>query len=545
MNKFNRLIPLALFLVIVVPFSFFADFYTRGEGREALNVKSACEGELLWPKNYDGLRSSKPPMYYWISCPFYKLWVSEFSVRLPSVISAFLVLWVCLYHLGRVIGERPSIIAALLLSTSPAFISNAEIARLDMLHSGSLALAWISLIISNRYSLAVYSGLFLTISTLTKGPVALVLTALSFGIMFVFLKDRRLAWRAIVSMGVATALSALWYVVVYSNFGKSFIQVFWQENINRFFGDNVPHSKNAAEFIFLALLGLSPVSLCLLAVKLLLWYKTCSSTFSRKKISLAAIRESLNRFIADDRLIFKLAVACLAPIIFYSFSEGKRPAYALVSVIFASIIIGTWADKLKRVEKIQFFKIFDRFALICIFGLTTVSLISVVCVFLSEDQFIRSNLSFTVKALIFSLFVAVYYIWLRRFYLYNPFTSFLSSAVTISAVCIFLFNTVLGVSVSKILSHKNLASWIKNINKQNIPVYSYDYEYYATKFYLHEKIESFKPFKSPPMLVIMPEASLKKFAEKIWFGRRIPEVYATYPGRVDKIRNKTVVIKIE
>ncbi len=128
----------------------------------------------------------KPPLVYWLTALSFKaLGATEAAARLPSAVSALAGVFLA-YALGRRLwGPGPGVLGAMVLARTAGYVALGRILTLDMTFS-----LWLSLGIGLGY-LALSRGqnrlwpwayLALALAVLTKGPVALVLAGLSWGL---------------------------------------------------------------------------------------------------------------------------------------------------------------------------------------------------------------------------------------------------------------------------------------------------------------------------------------------------------------------------
>ncbi|MCS7092778.1 MAG: glycosyltransferase family 39 protein, partial [Patescibacteria group bacterium] len=529
-----------LYLIIVIPFAWLADFYTRGEAREALNALGACNGEWLWPIGYDENRSSKPPLYYWLVCLFSLSNLNELFIRLPSVLAGLGVLIVFYIVCARSFGELTALVGGLLCLTSPMFISLSEVARLDMLHSALLAITWLTFAFKSKIIGFVVGSLCLTGSVLTKGPVALILTGLVLALFFVFTRDRNVLFHFAFIIFVSVIISSFWYLAVYFEFGDNFLRVFVRENLYRFFGSEVPHSKSAIEFLLIFFLGLGPIVCISLVVRLVKVWKN----WDILKLSINGFDSFSKKFAKNRNLVWFLLCAII-PLLFYSFSSGKRPAYALVSaffIIFLSSLIFLSQD---RFEKILFKRLFKViFLFVVLVGLFVSAVLLTIrlswgyeVLVYTEDLLIACLLGFLMLFILF-----------RKFHwagIINPFTGFRKASLVLSLTSMIVFNTFCGVLISKLLSHERFADWIRKINANNLPVFSWNYQFYGAEFYLGQKIRTKKERVSPPYLLLLPEKELENFISQTFRPYKFLPPYARYHGYVDKFEIKPVALMIK
>jgi 4-amino-4-deoxy-L-arabinose transferase-like glycosyltransferase len=128
----------------------------------------------------------KPPLVYWLtSLSLAAFGLNEWAARLPSAVAALAGLYLA-YWLGRTLwGERQGLWGALVLATSGGYLILARLLTLDMVFSFlvnlSIALGYLALS-RERPRLWLWAYLALALAVLVKGPVALVLTGLIWGI---------------------------------------------------------------------------------------------------------------------------------------------------------------------------------------------------------------------------------------------------------------------------------------------------------------------------------------------------------------------------
>lgn len=191
---------LVLFLIAYTWTQPFRDIYGI-EARNALMAREMLEGGLsIIPKALGRPYPDYPPLYFWLetlfSLPFGH--VSTLSVVLPSGLSAvgLLALTFCL---GREIRPRTGWLSALILATIPSFWLEASSATIDMLLAFNVTAGIVCLYFRDtqghskrRMPWTMGIILFLMASFFTKGPIGIVLPAVSWGGYLLFetrLKD--------------------------------------------------------------------------------------------------------------------------------------------------------------------------------------------------------------------------------------------------------------------------------------------------------------------------------------------------------------------
>lgn len=128
----------------------------------------------------------KPPLVYWLTAFSFKLLgPSELAARLPSAAAALGGLLLA-YGLGRVLwGPVPAFLGATVLATSAGYVALGRLLTLDMTFTLLLSLGIVLGYLAMRRSrpgLWPWAYGVLGLATLAKGPVALVLAGLIWGL---------------------------------------------------------------------------------------------------------------------------------------------------------------------------------------------------------------------------------------------------------------------------------------------------------------------------------------------------------------------------
>ena len=128
----------------------------------------------------------KPPLVYWLTALSFKVFgYTEAAARLPSAMSALGGVFLA-YGLGRALwGPGPGILGALVLASTAGYVALGRILTLDMtfalyLNLG-IGLGYLALS-RGQARLWLWAYLALALAVLTKGPVALVLAGLVWGL---------------------------------------------------------------------------------------------------------------------------------------------------------------------------------------------------------------------------------------------------------------------------------------------------------------------------------------------------------------------------
>ena len=233
-------------------------FVKDAEAQSAEWIQDVASGEhLLIPHDYYGAWDRKPALFFWLSGGLARLTggrVTEARARPVSVIAAAAVAVEVLMVPACSIGTAGGWLAFLFLLGSYGFASRATLALTDMLLCFFLFSAW-SLCYQafehqpSRWRTAAI-GLVLGLAVLTKGPVAIVLIALSATIysLIVGFSLRSLVrerWPAQALM-IAMVIAALWYVPAFALGGRDMLRIAIAENLGHFFPARLGGTGEAA-----------------------------------------------------------------------------------------------------------------------------------------------------------------------------------------------------------------------------------------------------------------------------------------------------------
>jgi 4-amino-4-deoxy-L-arabinose transferase-like glycosyltransferase len=215
----------------------------HGEAREALVIQDIVENHRWVLPLRNGELPSKPILFHWIAASFaLALGLSDFTVRLPSVVGAALLAWVT-YAVGKFGSNRKTaLLAAGILASTFKFWDSGTEARVDMLFAaligGALA-SWYFWYRSGRELARAAAYLSIAFAVLAKGPAGAALPGLVIFCFLLFERDLRallrfFSWSWLL---VVFAIDGGWYLAAYQKGGADFWhkQIIY-ENVDRFFG---------------------------------------------------------------------------------------------------------------------------------------------------------------------------------------------------------------------------------------------------------------------------------------------------------------------
>lgn len=252
----------ALCLAVYLPGFFRIAAVDRDEARFAQASRQMLEASdwhgWLIPKIQDRPRLNKPPLIYWLQAGsaalFTQRWQHDGSTssarddiwmyRVPSLFAALVIVGITWRFGLSLFDARVAVLAAALLAVCPVFVWEAKQARADMVMiAASTASLWaVWKLWSRRDRAPTHWPLVLAlwgavgVAVLTKGPVPLLLVALS--ALFLAAVSRDWKWLARLHpwIGVLIVASMLgpWIYLVAKDVGfDAYREIVWNETIGR------------------------------------------------------------------------------------------------------------------------------------------------------------------------------------------------------------------------------------------------------------------------------------------------------------------------
>ena len=234
-----RYLYVLLFLTVVMtlPWLGLTDFHTKGEPREAIVAQTMiAQDNWVMPHNNGGEIAYKPPFMHWCvaACGVLLGEVNEYAARFPSALSAILLAFGVYFFYARRRDGRTALMTAFISFSSFEMFRAAFACRVDMVLT--LCMAGAMMLLESwqergrKFGLPWMAILLMSLGTLTKGPVAIVLPC---AVAWVCALLRREGWlRETILMAlsafVSLILPALWYYAAYQQQGDSFLQLFME-----------------------------------------------------------------------------------------------------------------------------------------------------------------------------------------------------------------------------------------------------------------------------------------------------------------------------
>lgn len=338
MPKMSSRFSLFLLLLIIssltiVPYLGLTNFHTKGEPREAIVAVSMLQNDnWILPVNNGSDIAYKPPFFHWciaaLSLPTGE--VTEFTSRLPSALAVIVMSAMCFLFFAKRSRNDLAFLASLLLLSGFEVHRAAMASRVDMVLTCFIVLALLQLYRWWEHDLRgipVWAVLFMSIATLTKGPVGIILPCAVIGV-FLLLQKVSL-WRTIYKVLplalLACILPLLWYFAAYQQGGDTFLQLVLEENFGRFLGkmSYESHEQPIIYYFYITLAGWLPWSLLVIMSLFVLKYKRPHGTVK-------TYWERFKAYIAHmDRMRLFSLLAIVIIFVFYCIPKSKRSVYIL------------------------------------------------------------------------------------------------------------------------------------------------------------------------------------------------------------------------
>jgi len=313
------------------------------EPDEGRNAEKAREILLLndWITPHENFYPvlDKPIFFYWLIALFYQLFgVSEWTARLPSLLSAFGCVFL-IYRFSRAHwGRWVALWSALILVTSVEFFILARTVIFDMPLTFCETVALLAFYEAEqsenrrrRAALCLAMYLALGAGTLIKGLVALVIPGIVF-FLFILLRRRWQILRRIYIIpgaGVFLAVVLPWYLQAEARNPGYLNYYLWAEHFGRYTTASFDRSEPWYYFIGVALVGFFPWTLVLPWIIKNLWRRSW-----------------------DDKTVY-LVLWVSVPLLFFSASHSKLPHYILpifaaLSILAGATLVGLYEQSVSK-----------------------------------------------------------------------------------------------------------------------------------------------------------------------------------------------------
>lgn len=302
-------------------------------------------GEWLTPYLYGKPQFEKPILFYLlVKVSFMIFGVTEFAARLPSAVFGLLGI-IAIYLLGALLfNKRVGLLSASILATNVEYIVLSRACVTDMALFTFMLIGilffFYGYLKEKRY-FYLLSAVSFALATLTKGPIAIILSGIAFIIYLFCAKDLNVIKKISIPWVVLVffAIAAPWYFLMYKLHGRSFVDVFFGfHNITRFLESEHAIGSQAYYNVPVVLAGFFPWSVFL---PFGFWH-----IFKKIRNPESGIRNE------KKHSIFILTWF-LAIFVFFSISSTKLSTYIFPSFISLALIAAIFWDDFLRKETSQ------------------------------------------------------------------------------------------------------------------------------------------------------------------------------------------------
>lgn len=358
------LLLLIISVLTIVPYLGLTNFHTKGEPREAIVAVSMLQNNnWILPINNGSDIAYKPPFFHWciaaLSLPTGE--VTEFTSRLPSALAAIVMTLACFLFFAKRSRNDLAFLASLLLLSGFEVHRAAMASRVDMVLTCFIVLALLQLYRWWEHRLKgipIWAILFMSIATLTKGPVGIILPCAVLGV-FLLLQKISL-WKTIYKIVPIALLSCLlpfgWYYAAYQQGGDTFLQLVMEENFARFMGkmSYESHEQPIVYYLYITLAGWLPWSLLAIMSLFVLKYKKPQGTVKQYWAKFKAYITHMDKM----RLFSLLSIVVI--FVFYCIPKSKRSVYILPIYPFIAYFLAEYMFFLLK-QRHRIWRIFSIF----------------------------------------------------------------------------------------------------------------------------------------------------------------------------------------
>ena len=346
------LIGPSLLAAFLFSWSIFHSDLSKREAREGLPVVNMMRGGNLWlPQIHAQQLRTKPPLFYWSGLVSSKILggVSEISLRLPSVLAGVGTVFLTTFLGMRQFSPLIGCLAGLILTTCWRFAYLGSHARIDMLFTFFITLAFVALweLSSNKKkSLKWLSGIAIGFAVITKGPLGWAFPLLALFIFSRFNKKFFIPWIHI--LFIPLGLAGIWLLLGLLDGGDSFPKMIYQETVGRISGSEAIHIHPKPFYYYIPQIlgGMAPWSLFL---PFAIWYgrnypdiswKFCTIAFATLFIFLSLFPGKRGDYLLP---LYPMAAIILAVFLFQTDSKIKQgltfPTWIIMGMMLVLVFI--------------------------------------------------------------------------------------------------------------------------------------------------------------------------------------------------------------
>ena len=388
----------------------------------------------------------KPPLYFWIECFAFKIFVgtNELTSRLPIVLLSILPLGLLFGLCKKVKNIQYAFITCAVLLTSLEYILITKIAILDSVLTSFVSGAVLCYFYTfftkekNKKYFWWLTYIFTGLAVMAKGIPGLVIPAGTIAVSTIIFKTYRETFKyAFFGIFLFFIIVLPWHILMLKTYpGLFFEEYIYKHHILRFLGSEVIHRNQPWYFYILTLLwGLFPHIFVFLP-------EFFCGIF--KKIKMRNIDFSFNQSDNFEKFLILNTITVLVTLLFFSSSGTKLITYILpVYPFFAAIIANMW------IKYIENDNLMAKKSLIILNGiLLSGAFIMCFAKFIMPSYIYRDFLSVQKISLILIVPFAIFNLWLI---LKNKrFENFISTAIFISLLagcltpCVYNFDYSFG-----------------------------------------------------------------------------------------------------
>jgi len=330
------------------------------EGRYAeIAREMLVSGDYVTPRD-DWVRYfEKPPLVYWTTAATIRLLGrNETAVRLPIAIASIVQIVLTQILAEVMFGPAAGAGAALCLALSPLFFGFGRFLTLDPVLAMfvTAALACIYLAVRKPPVSAGWKWLYLAavcaaLGTLTKGPVALVLTG-GVGAVYLLIEKRGRELAQVPWLGCGLIFAAItlpWFALVSSR-NPGFLRFFLiHEHLQRY-AVSTEHAWGPYFFVVAVIAGMWPwICFTPIAIRAMLWPNTIQDP--NRVAILKPLETEVNRAPADAGSALRFTLIWFAVVfLFFSIPRSKLGSYILPGIPAAAILAGYGLSLLPQID---------------------------------------------------------------------------------------------------------------------------------------------------------------------------------------------------
>lgn len=538
MNKNSRTIT-NIFIILLLGLCFYFPFLGNVHlfDWDEINFAESAR-EMLLTGNYSRVQIDfkpfweKPPLFFWMQVGAMHLFgINEFAARFPNACVGLITLLV-LFLIGKKLkNENFGMIWALCYfgAFTPHLYFKSGIIDPTFnlcIFLGIYFIFRVKVASQNQNLNALFSGIFIGLSILTKGPVGGLIWGLTvFFYWAIFAKFKPiLTWKQIFIFGISCILvTSIWFANELMVNGFWFINEFITYQIRLFSTPDAGHGQPFYYHFVVVLIGCFPISI----------FAIRAFTYSHKKINENS--EQLNIFLAWMKTTFWV-VMILFSIVTTKIVHYSSMAYFPVSFLAAKFLYDWLTDKITWNKWLSFGVLFIGVILSLVLaavpyvGMNTEKIIPYI-----KDPFAVKNLEAPVEWHTSEMFIGIIYFIIIVFAIYklaNPKSMiknrkwlFISTLSISTALCLFLFGAIV---VPKIERYTQGAAidFYESKRGQDVYIHALGFKSYANLFY----------FKKPVSMISAQKGD--KYEDWLLNGKvDKPVFFVTKIDRFDEYRN--------